>query len=204
MKAKYSGADLIDGVQASVQCTKGYLFNIFPERVKTAAYCRCDVDAVCKWKFSKGDVMCVECQTRQLQGKEGRAVDIINEWDTGILIVWRVSPYKVSSNGWSVALQITSPLESDNFIIHSGALDLVGVSNNREYFTFTPKTSAPMWDATSQASKIYIAVQFENVTSNDKENIQNAWNYYYKFPSGDQSCAVDRFDCYPLKTGLSS
>ena len=142
--------------------------------------------------------MCVKCETRILQGKDGRAVTILNEWANGILIVWRIMPYQISSNGWSVGLQLPIPLESTNYQIYSGALDLTGVSNKREYFTFTPKESSPLWDVTTQKSRMYIAIQFDNVTTQDKESIKQVGNYYYKFPSGDQSCAVDRFDCYPL------
>ena len=142
--------------------------------------------------------MCVKCETRILQGKDGRAVTILNEWADGILIVWRIRPYEVSSHGWSVGLQLPKPLESDDYQIYSGALDLTGVSNKRKYFTFTPKQSSPIWDVTTQKSEIYIAIQFDNITTQDKESIKQVGNYYYKFPSGDQSCAVDRFDCYPL------
>ena len=99
---------------------------------------------------------------------------------TGILIVWRVAPYKVSTNGWSVALGLAAPLEFDEFVIHSGAIDVTGVSAKNEFFT----------------------VQFENVTSKDITTIKKASNFYYKYASGDQSCAVDRFECYPLKPSL--
>ena len=199
IKASYSSDNLTDGVKAATQCTKGYKLNLFPEKLLTAAYCRCDDNDICKWKFSKGDIMCVKCQTRILQGKEGRAITLLNEWANGILIVWRIMPYAVSENGWSVGIQLPVPLESTDYQINSGALELTGVSNKRQYFTFTPKKSSPLWNVTTQPRKMYISIQFNNVTAQDKESIKKMANYYYKFPSGDQSCAVDRFDCYPVK-----
>ena len=123
--------------------------------------------------------MCVECATRILQGRQGRAITLLNEWASVISIVWRILPYAAASfDGWSVGLQLPRPLESTDFQIYSGALELTGVSNRREYFTFTPKRSAPMWNVTTQPKKIYITIQFINVPQNDKESILS-FRYYF-------------------------
>ena len=38
---------------------------------------------------------------------------------------------------------------------------------------------------------------FENVGENDQKLIEKATLHYFKNLSGDLSCIVDRFDCYP-------
>ena len=124
--------------------------------------------------------------------------------------MWRIKPYKVSM-GWSVAMDLKEPLVN-NYDITSNALDLTGVSNNDQYFTFTPKEDSNLWDGTTGATK-YMMVSFEfsapqaqaQVPTNDSiakdiAKVEDMSNYYYKLPSDDQSCAVDRFDCYPLDT----
>jgi len=40
---------------------------------------------------------------------------------------------------------------------------------------------------------------FENVGENDQKLIEEATLHYFKNISGDVSCIVDRFDCYPAK-----
>jgi len=55
---------------------KGYMLNI-PDKLKTKATCRC-TDGKCNWVFTKGDIMCVKCAANALQGKDGRAVQVIN------------------------------------------------------------------------------------------------------------------------------
>jgi len=156
----------------------------------------------CNWKFSKGDVMCVKCEKEILQGKDGRAVTVVNKWDSGIAIMWRIKPYKVSDDGWSVGLDMKTPLESDSVSVTSNALDLTGQSMQNQYFTFTPKESSNIWDGTQgNMVNMMVAFEFEGASSAVKRDIQKVEkvsNYYYKGPSGDQSCMVDRFECYPL------
>ena len=56
MRATYSSDELTEGVKAATKCSKGYKLNLFPEKIMTAAYCRCDENGTCNWKFSKGRV----------------------------------------------------------------------------------------------------------------------------------------------------
>jgi len=188
------------GSFASVRCKPGYQLNMF-NKEKTKATCMCS-GSKCNWKFSKGDVMCVKCEKEILQGKDGRAVTVVNKWDSGIAIMWRIKPYKVSDDGWSVGLDMKTPLESDSVSVTSNALDLTGQSMQNQYFTFTPKESSNIWDGTQgNMVNMMVAFEFEGASSAVKRDIQKVEkvsNYYYKGPSGDQSCMVDRFECYPL------
>jgi len=117
--------------------------------------------------------------------------------------MWRIKPYKVSNEGWSVGIQAAFPLLNE-FEIYSNALVNTGSSNNDQYFTFTPKESSNIFDGTAMKPFTMMMVAFE-FEGSDQESIdadiaaiENMSNYYYKLPAGDQSCAVDRFECYPL------
>merc|ERR1712130_981942 len=192
--------DPVKLTKTSVRCKPGYQLNMF-NKEKTKATCMCS-GSKCNWKFSKGDVMCVKCEKEILQGKDGRAVTVVNKWDSGIAIMWRIKPYKVSDDGWSVGLDMKTPLESDSVSVTSNALDLTGQSMQNQYFTFTPKESSNIWDGTQgNMVNMMVAFEFEGASSAVKRDIQKVEkvsNYYYKGPSGDQSCMVDRFECYPL------
>ena len=120
-------------------------------------------------------------------------------------VLWRIKAYDISENGWSSALDLKTPMLSKSHSIESFALDTVGKSNDWQYFTFTPKQSSNIWNAKafSKSKTVMMMVTF-NFIDDDEGNIQedieaviSASNYYYKEPAGDQSCAVDRFDCYP-------
>ena len=45
-----------------------------PGKTVTKAYCRCDDEKNCNWKFNKGDVRCVPCPYERMQGKNGIAI----------------------------------------------------------------------------------------------------------------------------------
>jgi len=69
-------------------------------------------------------------------------------------------------------------------------------------FSFDVDASAPQFDA-SLFKKIPIFITFDNVDENDQELIENATLHYFKKLSGDVSCIVDRFDCYPASPETS-
>jgi len=76
-------------------------------------------------------------------------------------------------------------------------LELIQTSNNGRMFSFDVRPTAPQFD-TSLFKKIPIFITFQNVLGDDQELIENATLHYFKKLSGDVSCLVDRFDCYPL------
>lgn len=121
----------------------------------------------------------------------------------GISIVWRIKGYAVSSDGWGVALDLNQPMESIYHDVYSEALDVVGVSNDWQYFTFAPKYSSNLWnvnDFNARNVPMMASFNFEGyaeAVQRDIEAVATASNYYYKTPVDDQSCFVDRFDCYP-------
>ena len=69
-------------------------------------------------------------------------------------------------------------------------------SNNGRMFSFDVDSTAPQFDA-SLFKKIPIFITFVNVEEDDQKLIENATLHYFKKLSGDVSCIVDRFDCYP-------
>ena len=119
-------------------------------------------------------------------------------------IQWRIKGYTASSEGWSAALDLKEPMLSDWHTIESYALDVVGTSNDWQYFTFTPKESSNLWDVNDfKARTVPMMATFHfrgdpDSMKYDIELVKNANNYYYKQPVGAlSSCFVDRFDCYP-------
>ena len=78
----------------------------------------------------------------------------------------------------------------------------IRTSNNGRLFSFDVSESAPQFDA-SGFKKIPIFMSFENVGENDQKLIEGATLHYFKKPSGDVSCLVDRFDCYPASSDSS-
>ena len=67
-------------------------------------------------------------------------------------------------------------------------------------FSFDVDPTAPQFD-TSSFRTIRVFVTFENVENDDQNLIENATLHYFKNLSGDVSCIVDRFDCYPANPG---
>ena len=118
--------------------------------------------------------------------------------------MWRIKGYAVSSSGWGVALDLKQPMKSDVHSISSYGLDLVGKSNDWQYFTFTPKVMSNLWDVNDWNARtvpMMASFNFEGDVASIKNEIEAvtlASNYYYKTMVEDQSCFVDRFDCYPL------
>ena len=105
------------------------------------------------------------------------------------------TPY-ASKTGWTIGLELAEKLQSENFIIESSMMKFVRKSNDGRLFSFDVLDSAPQFDVTG-FKKITIFISFDNVEEGDQELIEEATLYYFKKLSGDVSCIVDRFDCYP-------
>jgi len=95
-------------------------------------------------------------------------------------------------------------MASDSHYIDSYALDVTGKSNDWQYFTFTTKESSNIKDVNDfQGRTVSMITTFNFIGSDeamehDIELVEEASNYYYKNPVEDESCFVDRFDCYPV------
>lgn len=191
------------GSRASVQCAQGYQLNI-PSKLKTLATCNCQLNGekMCRWKFNKGDVMCVACPTAAISKPKGNGIveawkqKIINTWEGGMTILFLVRPYKKSSNGWSIAIDAGAPL-SPSVTVSTSMMELTDVSNHKQMFSFTIKDSSPHFDAT-QFVRVPIMVTFNGISEKDQEALSGSTLHYYSTPAEATTCEVDRFECYPL------
>ena len=76
-------------------------------------------------------------------------------------------------------------------------MEVVSVSNDGRLFSFDVLPSSPYFDA-SKFKKVPVILTFDNVGEEDQTLLEEATLYYFKNLSGDVSCIVDRFDCYPI------
>ena len=54
------------GTAASVECAFNYKLNL--NKLATKAYCKCDTNNKCGWKFNKEGARCVYCPYERIQG----------------------------------------------------------------------------------------------------------------------------------------
>jgi len=72
-------------------------------------------------------------------------------------------------------------------------------SNDGRLFSFDVKVDSHQFDASS-FKKVPVFITFDNVDLEDQVLLEEATLYYFKNLSGDVSCLVDRFDCYPISS----
>ena len=85
-------------------------------------------------------------------------------------------------------------------VVHSGNLDLTGVSANGRVWTFTPNHSSLDVTDWSGNKKINLIAYFERMKAEDIEKAKQAAILFmrYKMPNDSASCLVDRFAQFPL------
>ena len=105
------------------------------------------------------------------------------------------SPY-ASINGWTIGIETSKRLQSENYEVYSSMMELTRASNDGRLFSFDVLADSPYFDA-SKFKKVPVIITFDNVDSADQILLEEATLYYFKNLSGDVSCLVDRFDCYP-------
>jgi len=109
-------------------------------------------------------------------------------------IFFRFKPVSSSvAEGWSVALEFPESL-SDNIEIECGNIELTAVSKERKLFTFMPKANSLLKNLTDNIpKKVFLSCRFLHLLEHEVEFIKLLTLYYFKLPTTDASCLVDRF-----------
>ena len=119
---------------------------------------------------------------------------------TRITLAYVFTPY-TSKDGWTIGIKLKEPLKSENYQVYSAMMTFIRSSNDGTLLSFDVMPSGSHFDA-SKFKKVPIFLTFYNVDEEDQQLLIEATLYYFKKLSGDVSCNVDRFDCYPTELAM--
>lgn len=98
--------------------------------------------------------------------------------------------------GWSVALEFPGSL-SNTVATNCGNIELTAVSDRNTLYTFMPKEDSPLKNLRDEPDsipkKVFLWCSFVHLRKHEVELIKQLTLYYFKLPTLDASCLVDRF-----------
>ena len=76
-------------------------------------------------------------------------------------------------------------------------MNFIRLSNDKTVLSFDVKKDSSFFDASS-FKRVPVFIRFNNVPQKDQQKFEDSKVIYFRKLSGDVSCLVDRFDCFPL------